>query len=332
MEFSIIIPAYNIEKYIARTLDSILSQKLPLDKFEIIIVNDGSIDNTVEIIEKYLKRFDNIKLISINNSGPSIARNTAIKMALGRYIMFIDADDIIVENSLFPLLEYTKNRDEDIIGLKFSKIDEKGTVSEYHNQKFPVNKKMKGKDFLRNNNIIGVVWGYLFKTSFLKRHKLEMIPGIYHQDEEFVSRSFYFAESIIISEYFTYLYFYNREESIINTATIEHKERLIRNSLVVINALNNIALSENGAYKYLIKKLSYLSLDVIRLLIRENHSDKFINETIYELKKAGIYPLPLKPYGLKFNLFSAMICNTDFIRFWRNDSDNILKKRIKQMI
>ena len=191
---------------------------------------------------------------------------------------------------------------------------------------------MKGKDFLRNNNIIGVVWGYLFKTSFLKRHKLEMIPGIYHQDEEFVSRSFYFAESIIISEYFTYLYFYNREESIINTATIEHKERLIRNSLVVINSLNNIALSENGAYKYLIKKLSYLSLDVIRLLIRENHSDKFINETIYELKKAGIYPLPLKPYGLKFNLFSAMICNTDFIRFWRNDSDNILKKRIKQMI
>lgn len=332
MEFSIIIPAYNIEKYIARTLDSILSQKLPLDQFEIIIVNDGSIDNTVEIIEKYLKRFDNIKLISINNSGPSIARNTAIKMALGRYIMFIDADDIIVENSLFPLLEYTKNRDEDIIGLKFSKIDEKGTVSEYHNQKFPVNKKMKGKDFLRNNNIIGVVWGYLFKTSFLKRHKLEMIPGIYHQDEEFVSRSFYFAESIIISEYFTYLYFYNREESIINTATIEHKERLIRNSLVVINSLNNIALSENGAYKYLIKKLSYLSLDVIRLLIRENHSDKFINETIYELKKAGIYPLPLKPYGLKFNLFSAMICNTDFIRFWRNDSDNILKKRIKQMI
>ena len=332
MEFSIIIPAYNIEKYIARTLDSILSQKLPLDQFEIIIVNDGSIDNTVEIIEKYLKRFDNIKLISINNSGPSIARNTAIKMALGRYIMFIDADDIIVENSLFPLLEYTKNRDEDIIGLKFSKIDEKGTVSEYHNQKFPVNKKMKGKDFLRNNNIIGVVWGYLFKTSFLKRHKLEMIPGIYHQDEEFVSRSFYFAESIIISEYFTYLYFYNREESIINTATIEHKERLIRNSLVVINSLNNIALSENGAYKYLIKKLSYLSLDVIRLLIRENHSDKFINETIYELKKAGIYPLPLKPYGLKFNLFSAMICNTDFIRFWRNDSDNILKKRIKQII
>ena len=84
MEFSIIIPAYNVENYISRAFDSILSQGLPKSEYEIIVVDDGSTDNTHEIIEKYLSKSDNIHLYTIPNSGPSVARNTAIEKAVGR--------------------------------------------------------------------------------------------------------------------------------------------------------------------------------------------------------------------------------------------------------
>ena len=100
MEYSIIIPAYNIEKYITRTLDSILSQNLPSDDFEVIIINDGSTDNTGLIVAEYEEKHNNITLITIDNSGPSVARNLAIDKAKGRYIMFIDADDIIDRKSV----------------------------------------------------------------------------------------------------------------------------------------------------------------------------------------------------------------------------------------
>ncbi|WP_139804241.1 glycosyltransferase family 2 protein, partial [Cronobacter sakazakii] len=96
---SIIIPVYNTEKYIAECLDSVLSQSITgvaaQLSIEIIIVNDGSPDNSVAIIDEYRKKHPNIILVNQRNAGQSVARNNAIEIARGEYIFFLDSDDLL---------------------------------------------------------------------------------------------------------------------------------------------------------------------------------------------------------------------------------------------
>lgn len=125
MKISIIIPVYNTEKYLTECLDSLINQTYK--DLELIIINDGSTDNSMNIIKKYQKKYDNIKVFEQENSGQSVARNVGLKYATGDYIMFVDSDDYIeldmVEKMLLPFKKsknldltfcdyYLKNNDE----------------------------------------------------------------------------------------------------------------------------------------------------------------------------------------------------------------------------
>lgn len=106
MKLSIIIPVYNVESYIDECLHSVTSQK-DFKDYEIVIVNDGTLDNSMEIVDCYRRKCNNIKVIHQKNSGLSIARNTGLKHASGEYVWFVDSDDWIVEDAisyLHPLL------------------------------------------------------------------------------------------------------------------------------------------------------------------------------------------------------------------------------------
>jgi len=122
MFFSIVIPAYNSEKTINKCLDSILSQDF-LD-YEIIIVNDGSLDNTQKVVEEYIveNKSKRITLINTTNGGPSKARNKGIEHATGKYIWFVDSDDEIEKESLDILYEHLSIHEPDILRFSFRRI------------------------------------------------------------------------------------------------------------------------------------------------------------------------------------------------------------------
>ena len=101
---SIIIPLYNCEKYIKHCLDSILAQGLNKSDFEIIIVDDGSVDNSYSIASAYATDHDNIIVVRQENQGVACTRNNALQMAKGNYVTFVDADDMLVGGSLAKLL------------------------------------------------------------------------------------------------------------------------------------------------------------------------------------------------------------------------------------
>lgn len=122
--FSIIIPAYNAEKYLGFAIDSILEQSF--ENYELIIVNDGSKDNTLAISKKYEQLNEKVKLIDKKNEGVSAARNDAIAVANGQYLMFVDADDIIYPNSLQALFDALNNKPLDYLRFEYQLIDEAG--------------------------------------------------------------------------------------------------------------------------------------------------------------------------------------------------------------
>lgn len=124
-KLSLVIPMYNVELYIERCLNSCINQNLSPNEYEIIVINDGSKDNSLSIVEKIVQKYTNIHVISQINGGLSSARNTGLKNARGKYIWFIDSDDWIEPNVLKTLYDAASQNDVDILRFAWNVVDEK---------------------------------------------------------------------------------------------------------------------------------------------------------------------------------------------------------------
>jgi len=132
MKLSIIIPVYNVEQYLEKCLQSVIRQDIPENDYEIIVVNDGSTDQSAEIIERFAKIQSNIKSIEKTNGGVSSARNAGLRVAQGEYLMFIDSDDSIKEYCLKNLLAFAKESGSDLVQFECNIVqnDESGAQTE----------------------------------------------------------------------------------------------------------------------------------------------------------------------------------------------------------
>jgi len=128
MKLSIIIPVYNVEKYLHNCLESIFDQNIPLDAYEVIIVNDGSPDASKEIIEDFQKKYLNIIYIEQENKGVSAARNIGLDSATGTYITFVDPDDAVYKNTFKSIVARVETYDLDVLYLNIEAYDEAGTL------------------------------------------------------------------------------------------------------------------------------------------------------------------------------------------------------------
>ena len=122
MKFSIIVPVYKVEKYIRSCIESILNQKY--SDFELLLINDGSPDNSGEICDEYARSDERVKVFHQKNRGVSSARNVGLENSSGEYILFVDADDILYPDALFILKKTIETANEDIDLVQFSMNNE----------------------------------------------------------------------------------------------------------------------------------------------------------------------------------------------------------------
>ena len=181
-KISVIVPIYNVEKYIKRCLDSILMQKY--QNLELILINDGSTDNVEEIIKTYIEKYPNIiKYIKKENTGLSDTRNTGMEIATGDYIMFVDSDDYISQNLLNNLKPYM-NKNIEMIKFKAQKVTEEGEKLEI--LEGPVFDVMTGEEAFSKmcfeDKLMETAWLYLYKTELLKRNSFKFAKNLYHED------------------------------------------------------------------------------------------------------------------------------------------------------
>ena len=125
-ELSIIIPVYNVQKYLEDCLLSIYKQSLSLETFEVIAVNDGSTDSSIDILREYGEIYPNLIIISQENKGLSKARNNGLAVASGKYVFFMDSDDFLCLDSLASLLSKAVEYDLDVLRFDYKFVDEKG--------------------------------------------------------------------------------------------------------------------------------------------------------------------------------------------------------------
>lgn len=220
MKISLIIPVYNVEKYIEQCLQSCISQNISAEDYEIILINDGTKDNSLNIAEQIAKRHSNIKIISQHNQGLSVARNNGLKIAKGNYVWFIDSDDWIEQDCLADItnLLFKYNLDALTItasNVKNEKIEQRMDWSNINNQIFT------GKDFALNIGYHVCAPFTIYKRDYLINNNIFFMPSIFHEDSEFTPRAYYNLNKVSVFSHQTY---YVRQNPHSITRTINPKK------------------------------------------------------------------------------------------------------------
>ena len=202
IKVSVILPIYNVAPYLEEAFDSLLHQSLK--DIEIIAVNDGSTDNSEEIIRKYQRNDTRIVFYSQENQGQSVARNLALEHASGEYIYMMDSDDVLSSpDVLLTCYEYAKLNDADFIFFdreQFSEDYVRFSVPVHSTRYVEENKRYEGETLLNQmldtTSYNCVVWLLLINHDFLKRTGLRFYPGIIHEDELFTTELMLSGSSI----------------------------------------------------------------------------------------------------------------------------------------
>ena len=237
IKFTIIIPVYNVEKYLEECLESIY--KIKLDNKEIILVNDGSTDNSLKILEKYKEKYPyQTKLITQENQGLSEARNTGIRNASGEYILFIDSDDFIEPKVTEEFFKTAYSYKTDILIGDYLEYFSDEDIRKRKHYSLSNEIEKDGLFFIENgvkNKCFEVVaWKNVYKKDFLLGNNSFFKKGLLHEDILFTLIAFYYAKKV---RYFNdkefYYYRKNNTSSIMNKISKVNYQHL----LYILNSL-----------------------------------------------------------------------------------------------
>jgi glycosyltransferase involved in cell wall biosynthesis len=197
---SVVIPAFNIEPYIGRTLEGLVKQSLP--PAEIVLVDDGSTDRTVLSAEEVLRNGNiSFVLLQQENKGCSAARNRGLECARGEYVLFHDGDDIDEPDLLYSLTKAAETSGADMVFCGYDEVDQEGNVLLAYRKKFRyIDRVMKGKEVLSLylKNVIWIFTGaVLYKRRFLVDNRLRFREGFFWaEDVDFISRALFSASTV----------------------------------------------------------------------------------------------------------------------------------------
>ena len=194
MKLSIIIAAYNVEKYIEKCVKSCYDENLQ-DNYEIIVVNDGSLDGTVKILESLIREVKNLKIISKENEGLGAARNTGIANANGTYIWMIDGDDFLTDEFIPILIQHIKEEVIDVFKLNYNITSENGEILsvKYSNEQKTWH---TGSIYYEEHSSDSYTWQHVFKKSLFDENQLKFKDRINMQDSEIMPKIMYFTEKV----------------------------------------------------------------------------------------------------------------------------------------
>lgn len=289
-KISIIIPIYNVNKYLRECIDSIINQTLK--NIEIICVNDGSTDNSLEIIKEYI--YDNrIIIINKNNSGYGDSMNQGLNIASGEYIGIVESDDFIDINMFENLYKLTKKGDIDIIRSNFYLYWEKNKKEALN---FKILKNLYNKIFnpMELQNIFLVqpsIWAGIYKKLFLIKNNIKFLttPGASYQDTSFFYKTLYKANKIFCTKKAFYFYRQTNSNSSVNNNTL--------NKVIFAHIeLNEIEKFIKKDIKLYNKNQRYFNTKKIMTLLwnlnrvdKKKQYNKILYKEIYEILKSDNY-------------------------------------------
>lgn len=309
-KLSIIIPVYDVEQYIRPCIESIFRQDLCENDFELILVNDGSTDSSIEQIQDIIDSHPNIIYINQNHLGLSSARNIGLSKANGQFILFIDSDDLLIDHCLWGLLNIALSSCADMVIADFTKMDS----HEIENRDFHANmQKSKAKEnipvnsidyFTNEFNSQCYVWRHLFRKSFLNSIDAKFIPNIYFEDIPFTINCLLSANTIIKVPLTFYIY-RQRPKSILSSL---NKEKMIDLNFVMAHFWNLMKETDNTLVKSRLQDIVFKTFILYKWRI-------ILNKDLYKERNDILNDLRNRIPDLHFYHGIKQITTTFFIKF-----------------
>lgn len=315
MDLSIIVPVYNVEKYVRPCIESIFKQGLDDSRFEVIIINDGTPDKSMEMIADIISLHQNITVINQENQGLSVARNNGIAIAQGEYLLMPDSDDLLIEDSVKPLLEKALTEKADIIVADLVQMSDK----EIDNMpQHPIRQQSEfqaievpGSDLLMAN-YCRWYWRSIYRKGFLLENHISFVPGIYAQDVPFTNECFLKAKKCFRTTWLLNIYRWGHEsassrysqkrsnntsiairktwelsKSLTLSPEVQYKEDEVLYALFSEH-ICSMAYGHLGEFREVIKALSFLKEQVPLLTFKHNKKQR-IWSFLYNQLPTGIF-------------------------------------------
>lgn len=259
MDVSVIVPVYNVEKYVARCLESLVNQKCDCN-YEIIIINDGTKDNSMDIVNDYAARYDFIHVYTQENSGVSVARNTGLANAKGEYIAFVDSDDFVSPFYISEMYTLAVKNNADIVQCRycnyFEKSDRSINVLLSHRNGVIGGKKAFEK-LISDVSVRNYAWNKLYRRSLFTDNNISYPVGKCFEDVITTPRLFACAENVAFTRKVLYSYAH-RPDSITGLAGRKMVDSYLEAYLILSEYL-----AENGIYYSCRTRISVMTLKVL---------------------------------------------------------------------
>ncbi|MFD0836295.1 glycosyltransferase family 2 protein [Mariniflexile aquimaris] len=315
-KISIIIPMYNVAKYLETCVNSVINQEIEEKDYEILMINDGSTDNSEEVAKSLASRTPCIKIISQKNKGLGGARNTGIENATGEFLIFLDADDVLFYGSLKNLIQISEKDKLDILEFGANKIDTNGIVLSTI-QKDSHGNIFNGIDYYKQIKYMGSACNKIYRRQFLLENNLWFLEHIYGEDFEFNTRVLFFtnrirAVSLIGAE------FLQTTSSITRSTDKASKEKYLRSFIII---LKNIVSFKNDEVKhhdhriedFFLERLTLTNIDIFYMMFKHDFTFKEMEAIKNELKENNILFLNNKVADKQKNLFRIIISKAFYI-------------------
>lgn len=279
---TVIVPVYNVEEYLKECMQSILEQTY--QNLEIILVDDGSTDSSGKICDEYQNKDSRIKVIHQENQGLSAARNTALKLATGDMIQFVDSDDFIAKNMIEDLVKIMKQNNADIIiSSHYIYQDGKPLESEYSNQIQVYDTNQAIAQMVLDKKIRFYAWDKFYKRELWK--DLEFPVGRIFEDIATIPKAFIQAKKVLFYDH-PFYYYRKREGSITMKRSKEQKLEYLKSVLDINHFLRE---KTNGIDDYLDYNLIYTMINIFHAVgkygIEGLEKEKIVIDLYHKMKK-----------------------------------------------
>lgn len=304
---SVIIPVYNVAPYIAKTLDSVLRQGLEASEYEVIMVNDGSEDSSADICREYCERFPNFKLVNQENAGVSAARNRGIDAAQGEYVVFLDADDYLLDNGLqLASCQFRNRNDVDVIHY-FSSYD-------FWPVK-PIDNTLEfdgtGHDYILHSGLPSFCWLFFYRKSFLDEHQIRFKPYIVGEDQLFSSTVCLANPHIVSTKADIYRYVV-REKSATTKRDVTHTRRCVIDYLDayhdIIQAMRKYRIGEGmPVYDKCVVSLNSKKMFGFSRILSSDYRKKEYEKVMAKCRDTAFYPVTGADLGAKGKMTTMLM-------------------------
>ena len=309
-KLSFIIPLYNSAKWLEKCLYSVLNQDIPESQMEIICVNDGSLDNSAELVREIGNTHPSIIVIDQPNQGPSGARNTGMKAATGKYLCFVDPDDFVEPNVYGQLVQQMEDEQLDMLRFNYQIVDENYNHVEKRafEKAFDYSPKlMSGAEFLATRlDIACNIWRYMYRREIITKNEIWCFTGDYYDDTPWLPLVLLKAERMNVCDTVVYDYL-ERSDSLVKTKNPVMQQRQADGVILLLqyleNELKQIANGKleignewrDGVIEWYRSIESHMVVSLLAMIASYKYDQR--DEYVRKLRDLNVFPLSLRVYG-----------------------------------